>query len=316
MGGPLSRYQLALPLSIVSAIAFLAPPVLAQSGTIAKILKDGRARIDWESGSFDFREDDVGLVLEGDRALAAFRILSSKKRSSVVQIFEPMWSDVVVEGQMARLHHDSGLQPVTTDQAALFVWSDDPGGPLHVDGKAAGRAPMTLALEPGQHEILLTLSGGQKAGARIEVRPGMRRILCLHGRARPLSVKRKPRHHWLSSTGPPRPDSSGPLQWLDYADGTRIFRSSGPVKNPRITNKVVPRYPESARRSKISGRVVLEAVLTADGEVRGLEVLESPDVALEVSALEAASHWRYEPAILDGEPVPILFYIIVDFYFR
>jgi TonB family protein len=87
------------------------------------------------------------------------------------------------------------------------------------------------------------------------------------------------------------------------------------VTKPRIVNKVEPAYPEAARKNQVSGHVVLELVLDRDGIPRAPTVASmSPGCEeLAAAAVEAVLQWRYEPAMLHGRPVPVLFTVTVQF---
>jgi TonB family protein len=82
-----------------------------------------------------------------------------------------------------------------------------------------------------------------------------------------------------------------------------------------VDSRVQPVYPESARSAKVSGPVVLEAIIDENGKIRDIKVIESPEggEALAEAAKEAVMQWRYEPATLDGRPVAVLAEITVKF---
>jgi protein TonB len=75
---------------------------------------------------------------------------------------------------------------------------------------------------------------------------------------------------------------------------------------------VTPEYPEIARRARIDGTVILEAVLDVTGRVDRVRVLRSVPL-LDDSAVKAVSQWRYTPTELNGVPVPVLMTITVQF---
>ncbi len=80
-------------------------------------------------------------------------------------------------------------------------------------------------------------------------------------------------------------------------------------------SRISPRYPEPARRARLEGDVVLDAVIHRDGSVGELKVLSStaPELGFEDAALVAVAKWRYEPATLDGRPVAVRFTVFVRF---
>jgi len=87
--------------------------------------------------------------------------------------------------------------------------------------------------------------------------------------------------------------------------GTRI-RIGGNVEAAQVITKVQPIYPERAKGAGVQGTVLLHAVVGMDGRPLQLQVLNSqinPDLAR--AAVEAVSQWRYQPTLLNGEPVEI-----------
>ena len=71
-----------------------------------------------------------------------------------------------------------------------------------------------------------------------------------------------------------------------------------------LLNKVVPVYPPAAKKAKIQGKVVLDAVIGTDGNVENLRVISGPP-ELQQSALDAVRQWTYKPYLLNGDPVEV-----------
>ena len=92
------------------------------------------------------------------------------------------------------------------------------------------------------------------------------------------------------------------------------IRIGGNLEAAKIITKVQPIYPESAKAAGAQGSVLLHAVVSKDGRPLQLQVLNSqvnPDLAR--AAVEAVSRWRYQPTLLNGEPVEIDTVITVNF---
>jgi TonB family protein len=68
--------------------------------------------------------------------------------------------------------------------------------------------------------------------------------------------------------------------------------------------KAMPVYPPAAKKAKIQGEVVLNAVIGKDGNIENLQVISGPQ-ELQQSALDAVRQWIYKPYLLDGEPVEV-----------
>jgi TonB family protein len=72
-----------------------------------------------------------------------------------------------------------------------------------------------------------------------------------------------------------------------------------------ILAKPRPAYTDEARRLKIEGDVLLEALFTASGQVRVLKVLRGLGHGLDESAIRAAEGIRFRPAMHGGAPVDV-----------
>ena len=65
------------------------------------------------------------------------------------------------------------------------------------------------------------------------------------------------------------------------------LRVGGDVKPPQLINKVEPSYPEAARKARMEGVVILEAIITASGSVEDVKVLKSVNPLLDAAATRA-----------------------------
>jgi TonB family protein len=84
------------------------------------------------------------------------------------------------------------------------------------------------------------------------------------------------------------------------------IRIGGNVEAAKVITRVQPIYPESAKAAGVQGTVLLHAIVGMKGQPLALQVLNSqvnPDLAR--AAVEAVSQWRYQPTLLNGEPVEI-----------
>ncbi len=76
------------------------------------------------------------------------------------------------------------------------------------------------------------------------------------------------------------------------------------VMQKQIIHKVPPVYPEEAKKVRIQGKVVLNAVIGKTGEMEQLMVVSGPK-ELQQSALDAVRQWLYKPYLLNGKPVDV-----------
>lgn len=82
------------------------------------------------------------------------------------------------------------------------------------------------------------------------------------------------------------------------------IKVGGNVTAARILNRTNPVYPPLARQTRISGTVRLHAIIAKDGTVQQLEVLSGHPLLVQ-AALDAVRQWRYQPTLLNGEPVEV-----------
>jgi protein TonB len=78
----------------------------------------------------------------------------------------------------------------------------------------------------------------------------------------------------------------------------------GNVQAARLVNKVTPLYPPLARQTRISGTVRLHAIIGKNGGVEQLQVVSGHPLLVQ-SALDAVRQWRYQPTLLNGDPVEV-----------
>ena len=87
------------------------------------------------------------------------------------------------------------------------------------------------------------------------------------------------------------------------------------VTMPRLLREVKPRYTPDAMRQRIQGAVLMEIVVTEDGNVGEVAILQSldPVFGLDEEAVTAAKAWRFEPARRDGKAVPLIVTLELQF---
>ena len=174
----------------------------------------------------------------------------------------------------------------TSDADGNFVFKALPAGEYEMKvlkpGFAMHRAAQVV-LEPGR-DLAWTM--------KLEI-GGLNEIVDVKAEGSPkASVKREP---------------------AEKSSDVRI-RIGGNVQAAKIITKVQPIYPESAKAAGAQGTVLLHAVVSKDGRPLSLQVLNSqvnPDLAR--AAVESVSQWRYQPTLLNGEPVEIDTTIMVNF---
>jgi protein TonB len=89
-------------------------------------------------------------------------------------------------------------------------------------------------------------------------------------------------------------------------------RVGGKIHAPSKLNNVAPTYPQMAKQARVEGTVILEATISAQGQVSEVKVLRGIPL-LDNAAMEAVRQWRYTPTLLNGTPVPVVMTVTVNF---
>jgi protein TonB len=103
-----------------------------------------------------------------------------------------------------------------------------------------------------------------------------------------------------TAPAPPAP-SEGPL------------RVGGDVKAPVAINRAKPDYTDAARKGRVTGVVVVEAIVNKQGDVEQVKVLKGLPLGLSEQAVEAVKKWHFRPGTLNGQPVEVIFDLTVNF---
>ena len=101
--------------------------------------------------------------------------------------------------------------------------------------------------------------------------------------------------------GPPPSEPEGPIM------------VGGDVKAPVKVNAPKPNYTELARKARITGIVIVQAVIDKQGNVVDAKVLKGLPMGLDQEALRAIRQWKFEPATLNGKPVDVYYNLTVNF---
>ncbi|MGD2113471.1 MAG: TonB family protein [Acidobacteriota bacterium] len=100
---------------------------------------------------------------------------------------------------------------------------------------------------------------------------------------------------------PPSPEPEGPIQ------------VGGDVVPPEKTFNPQPQYTEIARKARLQGVVIVQAIIDKQGTVTNVKVLKGLGMGLDQAAVEAIKKWKFEPATLNGKPVAVYYNLTVNF---
>jgi protein TonB len=94
------------------------------------------------------------------------------------------------------------------------------------------------------------------------------------------------------------------------------YRPGSGIEPPGLLREVAPDYTDRARRAGLEGEVLLEMVVTAEGTVTDVRVLQRLGSGLDERAIAAVQQWQFSPARRHGVPVAVLVEVAVEFRLR
>jgi TonB family protein len=93
----------------------------------------------------------------------------------------------------------------------------------------------------------------------------------------------------------------------------KIFSAREVTTKARILSKPEAQYTQEARENQVQGTIVLRAVLSADGKVRGVIPIKSLPHGLTRNTIQVARQIKFTPATIDGQPVSQ--FILIEYNF-
>jgi periplasmic protein TonB len=85
-----------------------------------------------------------------------------------------------------------------------------------------------------------------------------------------------------------------------------------PQTTQTVRVSVPPNYPLLARQMKVQGAVNLQALISREGTIQELQILNGPAILAD-AAREAVRQWRFKPYLQHGQPVETQARITVNF---
>jgi protein TonB len=86
----------------------------------------------------------------------------------------------------------------------------------------------------------------------------------------------------------------------------------GAIKEPKKLRHVDPVYPRIAAMARVQGIVILECLLSPEGRVADVKVLQGIPL-LDEAAVLAVKQWVFTPTLFNGVPVPAIMTVNVRF---
>ncbi|MEE4270725.1 MAG: TonB family protein [Thermoanaerobaculales bacterium] len=221
-------------------------------------------------------------------------------------------------GPAARLGAAAILLAVLAISPVLTADTDDP--------EALGR-PISLELRDASvQDVLATFS--KLAGKDILVEPGIDSKVTITIKEIPWDqaldiILEQEGLRWekigdriiirRGDGGPTAPIEPSAPQAMVTTETVHKFVEGGDITEPEIIEKTPPTYPEEMRKGGVSGLVIAELVIDTNGQVRHVDVKESPAPELAAAATAAIESWTFKPATKDGEPITVSYIVTIKF---
>ncbi len=86
----------------------------------------------------------------------------------------------------------------------------------------------------------------------------------------------------------------------------------GQLQQPKLVSSVAAVYPVNARTQRIQGDVLVDALVDATGKVTEVKMISGHPL-LQQAAMDSLRLWRYAPARLNGDPIPVHIKVSISF---
>jgi TonB family protein len=88
-------------------------------------------------------------------------------------------------------------------------------------------------------------------------------------------------------------------------ENTHHGQQSADLSGPMPLHKVDPKYPPTLITERVSGEVILYAVIRRDGSVDGIQLVRGIDQQLDANAISALRQWKFRPGAKQGTPIDL-----------
>ena len=92
-----------------------------------------------------------------------------------------------------------------------------------------------------------------------------------------------------------------------------VYRVGKDVTPPGLIYGPDPAYPATARRAGFQATVVVWLVVSPEGLPEHVKIQQGAGMGLDEAALDTVQTWRFRPSTLNGEPVPVMINVEVNF---
>jgi TonB family protein len=260
--------------------------LLEHIATQAKTLHDEQAK----GGDAGTRGLDAAALLE-DAATVRMRIARHEQDHA-------QWQAVVSEARQHLFSSDMRIASISEIPAAR---------PAPVATQPAAKAPASAAAQPrpaparGEQKADASAQKSSKKRQQQKQQSGTNANAAAATATAAPGDAQAPRQ----AAGAPQPPAGG----AKVGGGSPVAVGSLASK---AKQKISPTYPTIAKAGRVTGIVTVYLVVNEKGEVETVQRLEGP-LQLQQAAAEAARRWRFNPTVIDGQPVRVTGYLSFNF---
>jgi TonB family protein len=92
---------------------------------------------------------------------------------------------------------------------------------------------------------------------------------------------------------------------LRTGDNAHHGQTSAELTGPEPLQKVDPKYPPTLITERVTGEVILYAVIRRDGSVDSIQLVRGIDEQLDANAIRALRQWKFRPGAKQGIPIEL-----------
>ena len=207
---------------------------------------------------------------------------------------------VHIQGQRLFLFYD----PAAKQLRDFLTMSEDEAQTRHVDKKI-----LEKAAKEAKVEVDIEVGTGQPDLA--DVAKAMNAVFFAPDEpitdSAPIYWK-----HWLEHNGSDQELTRKQLVSAPHEEGGPYIVGKN-VSAPHVDYNPDPEYSEVARSLRYQGTVVLWLIIDKDGRPTHIRVQRALGLGLDDMAVAAVERWKFTPSKKDGEPVPVMINVEVNF---
>jgi TonB family protein len=197
-------------------------------------------------------------------------------------------------------------------------------GPAADSGKGVGKSAVGISISGGNPSANASGGGKMSAPARklmtrpepktesedVAERTGPPDFASLPPGAKPETVFAYKKVYTLNVNMPNLNSATG--SWiLNFSElhndsgNTHHAQQTAELSGPVPLQKVDPKYPQTLISERVTGEVILYAVIRRDGSVDSIQLVRGIDHELDANAMKALRQWKFRPGAKQGTPVEL-----------